>query len=211
MTIWAGIVFRRIFGTLAVVFGVAILGWFIYNQLHPTDEFKRNFHSVFQLGLPIVFLIVGWRWLKYEGPGIEETSGYLQCKELTESVVKAKETLPRFITEVEKNVDNAYIKFPLHTAGGGIEHIWAYVHSFRDGSFNVSLANAPKDPNESAEGRRDVNQEEVEDWQIMLKDGKLRGAYSTIALFLHRRNSGQKLSPKMKKQRALLLDFPGYN
>lgn len=34
-------------------------------------------------------------------------------------------------------------KFPLTTDAGVTEHIWAYVHHYADGIFNVSLANTP--------------------------------------------------------------------
>ena len=113
------------------------------------------------------------------------------------------------VHRAEQNIDGAYIKFPLATVQGMTEHIWGYVHSFRDGRFNVSLANVPKDPKEPGEGRRDVSVEQIEDWQILQPDGKLKGAYSTIALFRNRQNQGKPLSPKMRKQKALLLDFPG--
>lgn len=52
--------------------------------------------------------------------------------------------------------------------------------------------------------------EQIEDWQILQPDGNLKGAHSTIALFRNRQNQGKPLSPKMRKRKALLLDFPGY-
>jgi len=38
-----GIFIRRILGCIAVVMGVSILGWFVYNQFYPTPEFERSF------------------------------------------------------------------------------------------------------------------------------------------------------------------------
>ena len=203
-----GIVWRKTFGIFALLIGSAILAWFAYNQFYPTPEFQRNFRSVFQLIVPIAFLIVGWRWLRYEGAGIEETSGAFTCPELLDSVARAKATLPYFIKQVEQNVGGAYVKFPIATVQGLTEHIWAYVHSFRDGRFNVTLANTPKDPEEPQSGRRDVSIEQVEDWQIMQSDGRIKGAYSMIALFLNREHEGKSLTPKMRKQKAQLVDFP---
>jgi uncharacterized protein YegJ (DUF2314 family) len=94
------------------------------------------------------------------------------------------------------------------TVEGMTEHIWAYVHSYHDEKFNVSLANVPRDPKEPAQGRRDVPIEEIEDWQIMQSNGRIKGAYSTIALFRDRKNNDKPLTPKMRKQRALLIDIP---
>ncbi len=191
-----GIIARRILGVVAIFFGVAIIAWFLYNQVFPTPEFRRNYFGLFQLAVPIAFLIVGWRWLRYQGAGIEETPGDFKCPELVESVAQAKAALPHFIQQVEKNIDGAFIKFPMPTVQGATEHIWAYVHSYRDRKFNVSLANTPIDPKQTSDGRRDVPIDEVEDWQIMKPDGRIEGAYSLIALFRNRENSGKNLTPK---------------
>lgn len=204
----AGIIFRRIFGVVALFFGVAILAWFLYNQFYPTPEFQRSYFGIFQLAVPIAFLYYGWRWVRYEGEGIESIPPTEEIPEVNESVIQAQATLSYFISQVEKNADNAYIKFPLTTTQGFKEHIWAYVHSYQDGSFNVSLANKPIDPKENAEGRRNVASKDVEDWQIMLPDRRIKGAYSMIALFRNRQKTGKPLSPKMKKQKALLVDMP---
>jgi len=203
-----GIIFRRILGVIAFTFGLAILGWFIYNQFYPTPEFKRSFVGLFQLVVPIAFLIYGWRWLHYEGEGIEDTPGTADIPELAESISQARQTLPYFISEVEKNAENMYIKFLLTTQQGFKEHIWANVHSYEEGSFDVSLANTPKDPKERAQLRRSVPVNEVEDWQIMLRDQRIKGAYSTMALFRNRQNNGRPLTPKMRKQKTFLVDMP---
>ena len=201
------IITKRILGGVVFLVGLIISGWFVYNQFWPTPEFKSGFRSIFQLVFPIACLVIGWRWLRYEGKGIEEiTPPDLKCPELEQSIVAARETMPYFLEQVNKNIDGAFIKFPLKTPSGLLEHIWAYVHSFREDRFNVSLANVPIDQQQSADGRRDVPISDVEDWQIMQPDGRIKGAQSLIALFRYHENHGRKLSPKMKKQKAQLID-----
>ena len=197
---------KKCLGVVALFMGCVIIVWVIYNLFSPTPEFKRSYFGIFQLIIPIGFLIYGWKWIRYKGRGIEQTPADFKCQELIESVAHAQKTLPYFVGEVQKNVDGAFIKFSLSTAQGNLEHIWAYVHSYQNGKFNVSLANVPFDKKQSAEGRRDVSSEEVEDWQIMQRDGKIKGAYSLIALFRHRENLGGKLTPRMRKQKSQLLD-----
>jgi Uncharacterized protein conserved in bacteria (DUF2314) len=197
---------KRFLGVIALLFGVSIIAWFGYNQFWPTEEFKSSYRNIFQLIIPFACLAVGWRWLRYKGKGIEEViPPDLKCPELEASIGRAKDTLPEFITEVEKGIDGAFIKFPLNTPQGLIEHIWAYVHFHRDGRFNVSLANEPIDKEEQSEGRRDVLAEHVEDWQIMSPDGSIRGAYSQVALFEYWKRQGNRLTPLMKEQKAQLL------
>jgi uncharacterized protein YegJ (DUF2314 family) len=201
------IIVRRILGSISLTFGLGLMGWFGYNLVHPTPEFQNHFRSIFQLLVPIAFITFGWRWIRYQGPGIEEvTRPDFHCRELEESLEQAKKSIAYFLQEVAKNVDGAFIKFPMKTANGSTEHIWAYVHSYCDGIFNVSLANQPRDARELERSRRDVPAGAVEDWQIMYPDGRIKGAYSLIALFRHRENQQQTLSPKMRKQKAQLID-----
>jgi uncharacterized protein YegJ (DUF2314 family) len=199
------ILIKRALGALTFIIGLTLVAWFVYNQFWPTEEFKSGFRSVFQLLLPIGFLVLGWRWMRYEGKGIEEViPPDLRCAELDASVEEARASLPEFIREVEKGIDGAFVKFPLHTPQGRIEHIWAYVHFYKDGRFNVSLANEPVDRQQESEGRRDVVAADVEDWQLMARDGTIRGAYSLVALFKYWERQGKPLSPLMKKQKAAL-------
>lgn len=200
-------VIKRLFGGLILLTGIILCGWFIYNQIWPTEEFKSGFRSIFQLIFPLACLFVGWKWVRYEGKGIEEvTPPDLKCQELDESVVIAKNTISIFVQEVDKGIDGAYIKFPLKTPQGLIEHIWSYVHFFREDQFNVSLVNKPYDDQQQSEGRHNVPLSDVEDWQIIQPDNKIKGAFSLIALFKHHENRGLKLTPRMKKQKAQLID-----
>lgn len=204
---FAAIIVKRTLGIVSLTFGVILCGWFVYNQFAPTDAFKSNFHSGFQLIFPIICLVLGWRWVRYQGKGIEEiTPSDLDCPELTASVEAAKESMPTFLAEVDKGIDGAYVKFPITTPQELTEHIWGYVHFYRDGQFNVSIANEPYDEEQDAEGRRNIPKEEIEDWQIMQPDGQIKGAHSLIALFRYHESRGVKLSPLMKKQKAQLLD-----
>lgn len=197
---------KRVMGSIALLIGATLILWVVYNLIWPTEEFERNARSFFRLAIPVAFLVVGWKWVRDQGKGIEEvTPPDLTCRELDESVEKARKTLPDFIAKVSKDTDGAYVKFPLKTSQGLIEHIWAYVHRYHDGKFNVSLANVPMDQQESPDGRRDIPESELEDWQIMMPDNTIQGAYSLQALFKYRENQGEYLTPKMKKQKSQLV------
>ena len=187
---------KRILGAAAILAALALVGWILANG-----------RSKFSLGIPLVMAGMGWVWLRDEGRGIDQiTPPDLKCPELEASVAKARATLPQFLPHVEKGVDGAFVKFPLQTPQGNTEHIWGYVHFYKDGRFNVSLANAPYDPQQPADGRRDVPIGDIEDWQIMQPDGRIRGAHSLIALFRYHEARGVKLTPKMRKQKASLID-----
>ncbi|HEX7900839.1 MAG TPA: DUF2314 domain-containing protein [Planctomycetota bacterium] len=188
-------VVKRVLGVLAIVAAVALAVWL----------FPRR--GIFSFTAPVVLVLIGWTFLRDPGKGIDQiTPPDLKCPELEESVKLARATLGAFLPHVEKGGDGAFVKFPLKTPGGNLEHIWGYVHFYKDGRFNVSLANVPYDAKESPDGRRDVPREDVEDWQIVRPDGRIKGAHSLIALFRYHEGRGVKLTPKMKAQKASLLD-----
>jgi hypothetical protein len=203
---WVGGATKQAHGAVSLLIGLAILGWVVFKLVAPTEAFQRSYHGIPQIGVPLAMVWFGWRWLRSTPGGIESLPPDFTCRELDASVQKARQTLPWFIEQVQHNVDNARIKFPLTTPSGSIEHIWGYVHSYHDGRFNVSLANTPFDPSLDATGRRDVAEEEVEDWSIEQEDGRIRGAYSVIALFEHLEANGKKLNRTMRQQKVQFID-----
>jgi uncharacterized protein YegJ (DUF2314 family) len=200
---------KRILGAVALSMGAVIIVWFVYNLVWPTHWFQQSFRSVFQLILPAAMVWYGWRWLMDEGPGIETLQIDPEAPELSRSVQQARQTMPGFLAEVRRHADGAYIKFPLLTDAGVTEHIWAYVHHYADGVFNVSLTNTPFTQTAAIDQRRDVAEADVEDWQIMTPEGRIKGGYSLRALFEHVERKGIRLNRTMRKQRALFLDAVG--
>ena len=193
---------KRLLGVVALLMGITILGWCIYNLVAPTAEFRRSFHSVFQLIVPIAMIWYGWRWFRDDGPGIETLQIDPDAPELIKAKVQARRSMQIFVDAVRRHEDGAFLKFPLVTDAGVTEHIWAYVHHYADGVFNVSLANTPHTQKGDVENRRDVPEAQVEDWQIMTRDGRIRGGYLLRALFDHVETKGIHLNRTMRKQRA---------
>jgi uncharacterized protein YegJ (DUF2314 family) len=196
---------KRIFGALALALGLVIVLWVVYNLIWPMPEFRHATRWPVQLLLPIAMIWFGWRWLSDAGPGIETLQMDHGEPELVRSREQARSTLPTFRAAVATHTDGAYIKFPLVTDAGVTEHIWAYVHHYADGVYNVSLANKPHTQKGKLDERRDVAEAEVEDWQIMTRDGRIRGGYSLRALFAYAERRRIRLNRTMRKQRAQFL------
>jgi len=195
---------KRAWGILALLAGLGILVA-LFRYYGPGKGHDWDTGGSVGLGLAAVLFWLGPRWVRNGGPGIEHLPNDFKCEELEASIEKARASLPWFLEQVERNVDGAFIKFPLRTPNGNEEHIWACVHSFRKGDFNVSLANDPFDRDQKADGRLDVPLEEIEDWQVLYPDGRIKGSYSVIAILQNFESRG-KLSRRMREQRTRLID-----
>ena len=74
-----GLIIKRIFGAISLLFGLTLLGWILYNLVSPTPEFRASIHVIHGFGFigailtgfsfigrgVVVFgmIVVGWRWL----------------------------------------------------------------------------------------------------------------------------------------------------
>jgi len=190
---------------LGIVFCMIWVLIYIFNY-GEYNENKNWVIAVPQLTFAIGFVIGGYQWLFGLGSGLEDVEIDFNSPELEAAKKQAIATLPIFLEEVANHIDEAYIKFPFETDSDGIEHVWGYVHSFADGVFNISMISAPFTQEGEFETRFDVLESDVEDWQIMLPDGKIQGGYSMIGAFQYLENNGKKLSKNMLKQREQLVD-----
>ena len=198
---WTGTIVKRFLGAISLSIGLIIAGWIIYNLFHPTEHFRK--------GSPIAVILMIWlgvKWLFGSEPGLDDEHIDFDSPELQAARQQAKETLPHFIRQVSHGVDQAYIKFPFQTDQGVTEHIWGYVHHFSNGEFTVSLANTPYTQEGEYNTWQYVPESDIEDWQIVLPNGKIKGGYSTIGAFRYLENRGRRLSRKMQKQKSELVD-----
>jgi uncharacterized protein YegJ (DUF2314 family) len=198
---------KTFWGVVALLAALGILSA-LFHHFGPGRGYPWETSGTIGVVIALVLIWLGAIWIRDGGPGIEHVPPDFKCEELSASIGKAREAIPWFLEQVAKNIDGAFVKFPLRTPNGGTEHIWAYVHSFRDGLFNVSLANDPYDRSQSPDGRRDVALADVEDWQVMYPDGRIKGCYSVLAVLANYESRG-KLSRRMRRQRAQFIDAAG--
>lgn len=191
---------KRTAGLVLMVLASVLLVWVAYSLVWPPKEFDGKW---LQLIPPVVvaigFVQVGRKW--WVGPGIDEiTPRNLRCPELDEALRLARETMPDFIAEVERNKPVALVKFPMQTAEGMIEDSWGVVRSLHNDVFQVTCLLNPAE-------QRETPSSAVVDWQIVQPDGRLRGAYGMRAAFKYHERHGTWISPTMKKEKARLVEM----
>lgn len=196
----------KLLGGALLAAGAGIVGWVVWNLVSPAGSMEFNAPEVGQTVAGFVLMWFGWRRVTDPGKGVERQEIDWDAPELVESIKRAHERIDYFIGRVNANVDGAYIKFPFETDSGIKEFVWGYVHNFRDGVFNVSMANTPHSQSGDFQIRRDVPQADILDWQIMLDDGKLEGAYSLQGALAYLQRKGVPMNKTLRMQRDALVD-----
>lgn len=52
------------FGVITIAIGLAIICWCAYIALHPSREYHLGLIDIPRLALPLVFIWIGWRWVR---------------------------------------------------------------------------------------------------------------------------------------------------
>ena len=104
---------------------------------------------------------------------------------------KARATLPAFLALLPEHAGRALVKFAWTPETGGTEHLWARVERREGDRLHVQVETPPVAPGPFDLARR-VDLAEVEDWQVELLDGTIRGGFTVHAMFdIHRRDVGK--------------------
>jgi uncharacterized protein YegJ (DUF2314 family) len=197
---------KAVLGLIAVFIGFAILVWVAILIVSSEVDFWSIPRMVIGLGIPVSLVALGWLRTRGDESGVEDQEIDYDSPELRDSVLQARARLPEFVEHVRRDGENAALKFPFVTDQGVTEHLWAYVHGFNDGMFNVSLLNEPYTHEGELADEYSVPDSALEDWQILHADGRVSGAFSMIASFRYLERKGVRLNRVMRKQRAHLID-----
>lgn len=197
---------KAVLGLIAVFIGLAILVWVAILIVSSEVDVWSIPRIIFGLGIPVSLVALGWLWIRGDEPGIQDQDIDFDSPELRDSVAQARAELPRFIELVRQEQGEAYIKFPFVTDRDVTEHMWAFVHRYANGAFDVSVADEPYTHKGEFEMRRQISESDIEDWQVLRPDGKVSGAFSMIASFRYLESKGVRFNRLMRKQKAQLID-----
>lgn len=195
-------ILSRSFGALIVLTGFAIVGYAAWSGYT-----SGRWSDLLPALLGLVFITVGWPRL------FPDTFAPLPVNQddplMRAAIDQARREMRRLLDGVREGRKQAFVKFPMQTRSGEVEHIWGIVHSIDRQAALVSLANQPVDA--PAEGQRDprirVEVSDVEDWMLVAGDGTTEGGYTTKAMAqIYKREKGY-LPAALKKQLKVFKDF----
>lgn len=125
---------------------------------------------------------------------------------MTHAVERARESLPVLRALLAERSGDATVKFAFRTDQGEIEHLWGRLVELGDRTFRVEVRTRPL----AHRGRLDRDQEEplevLEDWQVLLDDGRIRGGFGTQATIARVRTQLGRLPRELAAQVPLFID-----
>ena len=168
-------ILSRTFGVVSLILGLAFVVGAVW-AIHDTSRWGYLGAAVAGL----LFIGVGWSRLfpNVLEPMPVDSDDPLMLK-ANEQARRESNRLKRGLHEGRKQ---ALLKFPLKTADGETEHIWAVIHSIDGETATITLANEPVGTLEDENPRQQVHMSDMEDWMLVDGDGKAEGGYTHLAM-----------------------------
>jgi len=126
----------------------------------------------------------------------------------SEAVARARNTLNDMRRLFADGFD-VYVKYPVHTKSGTIEHVWGKLLELSPESMKVTLETPlimPLPPDTAPPFSIAVA--EIEDWQVLQADNKVRGGYTTRLQIEVAREQGARLPAHIAALEGRFIDGP---
>jgi hypothetical protein len=124
----------------------------------------------------------------------------------TAALEKARASLPRFRELAAPDPSRAFVKYPLHTTSGAIEHVWGGVSQIAENTLTAGLDTPPVDGKPAKSPPYELEMSEIEDWRVEVPDGRIFGAYTARAQIDYARKHGYEVPQHMLAIEKCLVD-----
>jgi hypothetical protein len=122
------------------------------------------------------------------------------------AVARARETLPLLRELFPAHREETLVKVAVPTASGTREHVWAQLKELGRDTLTASVVTPLLDPPAGAGESVVLPLEELEDWHVLLPDGRIRGSFTTLAQIRLCRASGQPIPRELRGIEHQLVD-----
>lgn len=131
---------------------------------------------------------------------------------LLKARARAQETRDVMLGLFPEHTDSTTVKVPFTTDGGQTEHIWCDLLAVDGDTMKTHIRTYPHTQTTKISLDQDFPLSEMEDWQVELRDGTLRGGYSFAVFFRQaREEGGGALPPELEDQHARYLDLQDFD
>jgi hypothetical protein len=139
----------------------------------------RDFLSTYAIPIGVGLGLL-WAWARNRGRLRVVTAVDVTDARWSEAIARARSTLSEMRSLHDAWASEMHVKYPLKTKTGSIEHVWGRLISLSANEMTVSLETQPIEaPVDAAPFTVPVS--DLEDWQLVLPDGRIRGGFTTRA------------------------------
>ena len=150
-----------------------------------------------------VVLVVAWWWFigrnipKYPPLEISDDDPLM-----LEAMKKAKTTTNQFLELLSGKYSEAQVKVRFTSSSGVIEHLWGEVVELKENVLSVRYYTPPVTHEGRLDRLHEHNITEIEDWVVILDNGKIHGGFTQRVMFKRGREQWGKLPPELAKQES---------
>jgi hypothetical protein len=124
----------------------------------------------------------------------------------SDAVAKARQSIPVLRELFPANRDRVGVKYPLQTSGGETEHVWGQLRELGPEFFVAGLDTPLLRGKPLTEPPYTLSLSELEDWQLEMPDGSIRGGYTTRLDIKLARESGRPIPAHMQSMESRFVD-----
>jgi uncharacterized protein YegJ (DUF2314 family) len=183
--LWAG----RTVAAMIFIAYLSYLGWAIF---WPTKVSEKSGRRLGNSVVPAVggFILIGWPALMFAlygrfslHPTIDDSITPIANDDplWLAALQRARETIPILRELHLKHKGEIAVKFPFRTDKGETEHLWGRLLDIRERDMWLTVLTPPIAHDGIRPEHVKVSVADLEDWQLDLPDGKVRGGFSTKA------------------------------
>jgi hypothetical protein len=152
----------------------------------------------------VLVLVLGyWLWQRQRTRVSAIDPASPEWKAATE---RARATLPLLRELFAVHPDQTLIKVAVATSSGSREHVWAQLQELGVESLRATLVTPMLDPPKAQESVLTLPLDEIEDWHVLLPDGRIRGSFTTRAQIQVCRATGQRIPRYLRGVEGSLVD-----
>ena len=183
--LWAG----RTVATMIFLAYVGYLGWAIFSPVRSSEKPGRRFRDSI---LPAAggMLIIGWPALMFAvfgrftlRPTADDAVTPIADNDpvWVAALKKARESIPLLRELQLRHKGEIAVKFPFRTDTGETEHLWGRLLDLSERDMWITVLTPPIAHQGIPPENLKIPVADLEDWQLDLPDGKIRGGFSTKA------------------------------
>ena len=124
----------------------------------------------------------------------------------SDAVGKAKQSVPTLRELFPAHRGSVGVKYPLRTSRGETEHVWGQLLELGPQTFVAGLDTPLLRGKPVGEPPFTISLSELEDWQLEMPDGAIRGGYTTRLDIKLARESGRSIPEHMQSMEARFVD-----